>query len=296
MSRRVVGSRVLARAALLCVVSLSVTLFVGVGSAAAQSASVDHYCFKDNGRFDVTLTNPVGSPSREFEVELTGLPVRTRIVQPGQVKTLSFTGRSDGKYEVLVRASGRTIERYHGSVACDPEVNVKVDCLAGNGRIAIGVSNRSENSAIYRASITGLDPRARIVGGGDSSRIVTTGRPDRLHDVVVVRDGREIFAQQFQVDCDPEPELLPDSDQPLVVSCALGYGRFDINVVFEPDPGLPAAMFFEITTGQIRPRTAVLTQGSSFSEVVTGRNNGDHTVTVRSNGAIYFRETVTVDC
>ena len=195
MSRRVTGTRALVRAAVLCVVFVVASLFVGVGSASAQSASVTHYCFKDNGRFDVTLVNPDNSSTTAFEVELTGLPVRTRMVQPGQMKSLSFTGRSDGIYLLEVRAGGRNIETYSGTVACDPEVEVAVDCLAGNGRIAVSLSNRTSVSAIYRVSITGLNDRSRIVGANDSGRVTATGRPDRLYDVTVARDGREVFAR-----------------------------------------------------------------------------------------------------
>lgn len=296
MSRRVNGARVLARAALLCVVFASVIPFMGVTAASAQSSSVTHYCFKDNGRFDITLTNPNGSIARVFEVELTGLPVRVRTVASGQTKSLSFTGREDGKYRVEVRTGGRTIEVYDATVACDPEVAVKVDCLSGNGRIAVGVVNRTTGSAVYRVSVTGLPPRARIVGEHESGRFMVTGRADKPYDVLVVRNGLEIYNDTVTVDCDPDGPVLQADETVMVVSCALGKGRFDIQVFFAPDSALPAAMFFEITTGQIRPRTAVLTQGSTFKEFVTGRNNGEHTVTVRANGAIYFRETVTVDC
>lgn len=300
MSRRVIGSRAIARVALVSVVFVVASLLAGVSSASAQSAAVSHYCFKENGRFDVTLANPQNSTTRVFEVELSGLPVRTRTLQPGQVKSLSFTGRADGTYLTEVRVGGSTIERYVGTVACDPEVQVVVDCLAGNGRVAVSLSNRSSNSAIYRVSLTGLPSRTRIVASNNSSRFTFTGRPDRLYDLSITRDGREIFDEQRRVDCDPDPVFAPvtfaEDVTGVAVSCAVGLGRFDVNVVFEPDSGLPGAMYFEVLTGRIDARTAVLTQGSSFAEVITGRNNGEHTVTVRANGAVYFSEVVDVDC
>lgn len=284
------------RAVVALVVALTSTLGFAVSAASAQSASISQSCYKDNGRFDVTLSNPAGARTTNFEVTLSGLPSRNRSIAGGQSTTVKFTGRADGLYTLQVRANGSLIESYAAQVACDPEVEVKVSCLQSNGRFDVYLSNRSSTSNTYTVFIPGLSPRSRTVAAGESSRVSATGRPDDRYDLRVQRNGQQVFSEAFDVRCDADAIAVPSNQTDVAVSCAGTKGRFDVNVFFTPDPAQPSAMFFEITTGKIQPRTAVLTQGSSFDTKITGRNDGPHEIVVRANGVVYFSKSVTVDC
>lgn len=272
------------------------TLGVAVPTASAQSGSAAQSCYKDDGRFDVTLSNRAGSRTVNFEVTLSGLASRNRSVAAGQSTEVTFTGRKDGNYTLTIRANGAVIENSQYAVACDPEVAIKVSCLQGNGRFDVLFANRSASSNTYKVSIPGLSPRSRTVPAGASGRTTVTGRPDNPYLIRVERNGSQVFAETFVVACDNDAAAPPSNENGVSVTCAGKRGRFDVNVFFTPDAAMPSAMFFEITTGKIRPRSAVLTQGSSFDTTITGRNNGQHDIVVRANGAIYFSKTVNVDC
>lgn len=284
------------RAVLVILLASAGTLAVSVPAASAQSASIAQSCFKDNGRFDIELSNPIGAPRAIFEVEVTGLPKRSRVLFGGGSTTVTVTGRKDGIYNVKATAAGSVIEDRQFTVACDPEVQVKVSCLQSNGRIDVNINNNRSSAFTYRVTITGLSPRSRVVPANTDDRVTVTGRPDRSYGVKVERDGSQIFFEDFAVSCDSDGPQVPLDENSVIVTCSAGFGRFDVTTYFAPDAALPGAMYFELKTGKIRPRTAVLTQGSTFQETITGRNDGDHTITVRANGAIYFSKDVVVDC
>lgn len=257
--------------------------------SAPSTAQFGLSCVADNGLFHVVVVNG-GLDAAEFDVDVTGLPRRSRTIAPGEDFRFGFSGRPDGAYTIDVYRNGELLDSQNFDVACDPQIPVAVEhsCLAQNGRVDVFLHNLGDATASYEVSITGLSVRRRTLNRGDRMRVTFTGRPDGDYTVRVLRAGVEIHSEVVTIDCDP------DQDVPVLVetSCLASRGRVDVHLL---NRGAGPATF-EVVVGILAPRTRTLAPGETARVSVTGRPNGDLPVVVRRNGSVIYDQVSPIAC
>lgn len=254
-----------------------------------STATFASSCLAENGRFDVTLVNG-GPESANFDVDVTGLPRRSRNLAVGQEMTVTVTGRRDGQYTITVYRDGELLDQTAFDVSCDPipsEVAVEHSCLSGNGRVDVWLRNDTGAQATYDASITGLTSRRQVLAPGDLQRITWTGRRDGFYTVSVDRNGAQIFTENVQIACDVQTDPVEVTN-----SCLAGNGRLDFDLLNDT----ASTATFEIAVGSLPVRSRTVAPGGTTRVTFTGRQNGQLPVSVSRNGTEIFNSPQTISC
>lgn len=259
------------------------TQVVGSGTAALRSS-----CLNFDGRFDIDIVN-LDAPAT-FELRVSGLPPRTRLLGADESATMTVTGRREGNYTVTVLRDGVEIMDETATVACDPlgpEVEVDQSCLFENGRFDVHLHNPSSATASYEVELTGMSPRTATLAPGNRKRITWTGRPDRLYTITVRRNGAVIHTENATVACDVDIEPVR-----VTTSCLNDNGRVDVYLFNDTD----GARTYDVTIGRLAPRSRTLAAGARTRVSATGRKDGILTVVVAAGGQELHRDDYPIGC
>lgn len=172
------------------------------------------------------------------------------------------------------------------------EVSVAVSCLDNNGRIDVTLTNDvgADTPNDFAVTVGALAPRNRQIAPSESVTVSVTGRADGVIPVSVSRDGVEIYADTVTVDCDVD--LADDVEVVVVQSCLLGNGRIDVVL----NNLSVSAADYQVTVGQLAPRTRTVDAGATDRVTVTGRAEGPIDVSVTRDGVSVYSDTLTVAC
>lgn len=172
------------------------------------------------------------------------------------------------------------------------EVDLRVSCLAGNGRVDPNVVNTGDSAAVYRLEFAALSPREITVAPRDWWRSPVTGRPDGDHDVIVKRNGTVILDTTVTIDCDSNTPQVSEPEVSVVNACRLGNGYLLFQFV---NPGATAKGYVIEFDGVPNRSTTAAPFGASV-RAVTGRPDGDFTAVIRSGQTTVATMQVNVDC
>lgn len=265
-------------------VGLVAGLIVSGRAAGAQQAGVtvtyQVSCLSENGRVDVDIINTNAS-SVDISVTITGLQPRLRTVPGASTQRLSITGRPDRSYDLIVESSGETILADSFDVSCDPPptaVRVASDCVSGNGRVSVSLTNIEAAAGLYSVTVGSLRPRQLTIQPGLSGRATVTGRPDGSLLVTVVRNGRTIESATVDIACDAQ---LPAGVEVVIASgCVAENGFFHIDV--QNRTGAEAV--YEILVSGLQPRSKTVAADRTARFIVTGRPDGRYDIVVSRAG------------
>lgn len=243
-------------------------------------------CLPNSGRIDVAITN-ASDNDKSYTVAV-GSITRTVTIPANETEKVAVSGRPDGPFLTTVSDGATEIYNETLTVNCSPNVEVTIEnsCLANNGRLDFFLKNITNETATYTVEVGNLAPRRRAILPAQSKRVTVTGRPDADFPVTVKRDGVTIKTDTITVDCDPNIPAL------VKTSCLAGNGRIDTALM-----NLTSTRSrFEVTVSGLAPRSRMLNAGASNRVAITGRPDGDYTVTVTRDGTAIHNETVTIAC
>lgn len=272
----------------------------GLDYEATPSLQIDFAstCLSGNGRFDVAVEN-LGETPRTLQFEVEQIAPRTKVIDPGETRTFTVTGRIDGVNRVSVSEDviGRQVQWFDAEpvVACDPpapEVVVRTSCLADYGRIDVLITNEGP-SAVYTVRVDQVVPKTAVVTNDTNARVSITGRPDGQRLVNVRRNGNDIVFDQFvTVLCDYEPD--GEAAGLSTVRCFGGDGRFDVylNNYDEGD----TVDTFVITVSGMPDRTRTVRAGDTVIVPYTGRPDRGYDIEALRDDEPVFTTSVDVAC
>jgi uncharacterized cupredoxin-like copper-binding protein len=251
-------------------------------------------CVDGNGDVTITLANAGGDVDVVFVVtDPRDQSTEQRTVSPGDSTTVVLSGFDDGSYTVGVTADGESFDQ-PVEVACDvpgvPEVSSEVECVDGDGDIAITLANTGGTESI---EFVVTDPRdgttvTRTVDVGDSTSVVLEGFGDGTHTIGITADGNAVD-QTVEVACDRPGEPAVDSN----VECIDRDG--DVTITLS-NTGGDKQVIFKVTDprdGTVATRS--VNPGKSKTVVLEGFTDGTHTIAVTAQGSS-FDQTVEVAC
>lgn len=247
-------------------------------------------CIFNNGVLDFTITNP-NTFTTTVDLQI-GALARTVTVPAGATEVVAISGRPDGTLGITATTDAtfgnQVVLTDSATITCDPAIAQAIwswSCLSGNGRVEVALTNGTAQSAVFTATIDGI-VKTRTLGPDASGILAVSGRQDGPVLAIVERDGVQISNETLTVDCDPDVEIATSA------TCLAGNGRINValtNVLNGP-------VNYQVTVGQVGPRTKILAPQESGLISVTGRPDGPITITVVRNGSQLSTETLTVDC
>jgi len=172
------------------------------------------------------------------------------------------------------------------------EVTTAISCLAGNGRVDVNIVNTGANDAVYRIEFQGLSARQTTVAAGDWWRMPITGRFDGDYVVTVLRDGVQTWSETVTVSCDTDPPVSASPEVQIVNSCRANNGYILFQFV---NPG-PDQKGWVVQFEGVTNRSTGAAGYAAAVRAVTGRPDGDYTVTIRAAGKPMYSATVSVAC
>lgn len=175
--------------------------------------------------------------------------------------------------------------------AAGPEVAISVSCLLGNGRVDFNLVNVHGAATIYRIEFEGLSARELAIAPLDWGRQSITGRQDGSYRVTVKRDGVIALDTEVSVDCDSDPTTTGDEVQ-VLNSCRGGNGYLLVQAVNSADTPKPYVLAFDDVPNR---STSAAPHGAAV-RAITGRPDGEYTLSVLSNNELVSEHSVTVAC
>lgn len=166
-----------------------------------------------------------------------------------------------------------------------------VTCLAGNGRIDVNVVNSDSAAHTYRLEVGDLPARARSVAGNDWWRSPITGRPDGPISTRLLRDGVVILDTVLTVACDAQPAVSTPEVQVINV-CRGGKGF----VAWQFANPTDATRGYVIAFDGVPNRSTTAAAFGATVRGTSGRPNGVHGYSIRTNGVTTHSGSVTVAC
>lgn len=191
----------------------------------------------------------------------------------GTTSTFGLPNRWDMEVQDLSALRGFT----------NPSVSVTQSCFFDNGRFDIELGNGGTLPAAFVVTLSGLPSRAHMVDGGAMSSERFTGRQDGSYQLTVTADGQTVFDQSYEVECDPEVEI--------VTTCLQQNGRVDALII---NRGASNATYTVKFGTLVRAKDIAASDNGRVT--VTGRRDGVLPVTVDRNGVEIFSGSATVDC
>lgn len=166
---------------------------------------------------------------------------------------------------------------------------VEVSCLAGRGRLDIGLANHGDSDASYAVSVGALAPRLSNVAGRAVGSVTVTGRPEGPLDVRVTRNGELHLAKTVTVDCQA------DGDAEISGRCT-GSSLTDQLLDAElANMGSDAAVYLVMVDG-LATRGALVAPGSTARITMAVPVRGALGVVVTRDGQEIYSGTDGFDC
>lgn len=277
------------------------------------AAAVVTSCLSGKGRFDFALTNNTTKATR-FDVEIPGLPVRSRAVPANSERQVTVTGRDNGAYALRVSVDGETILATTADVLCDvTEVAVTVGCLGGRGRIDVHLHNPESGTSAnrtYTVVVGTVTPRTKTVASGATRTVTVTGRPAGPVKVSVTGAIGGLFERVFDVACgavvvepaepstptevgssDSSPQVDADGVG-VTTQCLGGNGRVNVAVANTSAASRSVSAKLE----GLATRTEIVAPGSTAVFTFTGRADGPYEVTMKTGSAATVTRSIVVFC